>query len=707
MSIVLVFLKKFPPKLKNSYFILLILFLFFACSKDEKKRHADKTTNDSLTYYLKLSHRTSGSEIDRFNAVNKAYAIIESSENTSRNRDTLFNISFQYYNMKKWKNFNEASKTLINKATISNDSVTLAKAYRYRAGYFKNNQVLDSSFYYYLKAEKIYLKQNDKLNYATILFNKGIVQYSANDFLGAELSLTGAYTIFKDLNEKYKLYGTLNQLGLVANVLKEYKKSFDYHNEALQVVREFKLQNNVEFPETVCLNNIGYLYLKQNEYAKAANYFKLALENKQLINDYPDLYADLLDNLAYSKLKSNNYSNLPQLFFEALKLRMDLRETSAIIASKLHLSEYYLQMNNPELALQYSNSALEMAKASKSPIDIITALKQASIVDIKNSIAYSNEYIKISDSLQIVERNSKERFARLQLETDDIILEKDALEEKNRGLLYFFVVSFVLICFLLIVKSQRAKTRELVVKQAQQKANEDIYSLMISQQTVIEESRNKEKIRIARELHDSILGRMFGARLNLDSLNSNIDDVSIQKRFGYLNELKKIEQDIREISHDINREKEVLINNFISIVNNLVEEQNASYSPNLTQDVSQKINWDKINNTVKINLYRILQEGLQNINKYAFAKNIHIELKEDKNHVFLSLTDDGIGFEVNKKNKGIGLQNMISRTHECDGIIEIKSSKGNGSNITVSIPIQIKQKPTEQQPIEQKSTEQE
>jgi signal transduction histidine kinase len=88
---------------------------------------------------------------------------------------------------------------------------------------------------------------------------------------------------------------------------------------------------------------------------------------------------------------------------------------------------------------------------------------------------------------------------------------------------------------------------------------------------------------------------------------------------------------------------------------------------------------------------------LQNINKYAFAKNIHIELKGDKNHVFLSLTDDGIGFEVNKKNKGIGLQNMISRTHECNGIIEIKSSKGNGSNITVSIPIQIKQKPTEQE----------
>lgn len=662
---------------------------------------SEKTSTDSLSYYLKQSHKVSSSEMQKFNAVNKAYTVIASSENTSRNRDTLFNISFRYYNMKKWDNFNEASKTLIKNAAVSNDSITLAKAYRYRAGYFKNNQVLDSSFYYYLKAEKIYLKQNDKLNYATILLNKGIVQYAASDVLGAELSLIGAYTVFKDSNDKYKLYGTLNQLGLVANFLKEYKKAFDYHNEALKVVREFKLQNNVEFPETVCLNNIGYLYLKQNEYAKAANYFKLALENKQLINDNPYLYADLVDNLAYSKLKSNNYSNLPQLFFEALELRMDLRETSSIIASKLHLSEYYQQMNSMELALQYSNSALAMAKTSKSPIDIITALKQASKVDIKNSIAYSNEYIRISDSLQIVERNSKERFARLQLETDDIIQEKDALEEKNRGLLYFFVVSFVLIGFLLIVKAQRTKTRELVMKQAQQKANEDIYSLMISQQTVIEESRNKEKLRIARELHDSILGRMFGARLNLDSLNYNKDDDSIQKRFSYLNELKKIEQDIREISHDLNREKEVLINNFISIVNNLVEEQNTSFSPNLTQNVSQNINWDKINNTVKINLYRILQEGLQNINKYAFAKNIHIELKGDKNHVFLSLTDDGIGFEVNKKNKGIGLQNMISRTHECDGIFEVKSSKGNGTSITVSIPLQKKQQPTEQQPIEQ------
>jgi signal transduction histidine kinase len=679
----------------------LIFFFFFACSKDEKKMRSEKTSTDSLSYYLKQSHKVSSSEMQKFNAVNKAYTVIASSENTSRNRDTLFNISFRYYNMKKWNNFDEASKLLLKNSQLSNDSLNLVKAYRYRAGYFKNNQVLDSSFYYYLKAEKIYLKQNDKLNYATILLNKGIVQYAASDVLGAELSLIGAYTVFKDSNDKYKLYGVLNQLGLVANFLKEYKKAFDYHNEALKVVRDFKLQNNVEFPETVCLNNIGYLYSKQGEYVKAANYFKLALENKQLINDNPYLYADLVDNLAYSKLRSNNYSNLPQLFFEALELRMDLRETSSIIASKLHLSEYYQQINNLELATEYSNSALAMAKTSKNPADIITALKQASKVDIKNSIAYSNEYIRISDSLQIVERNSKERFARLQLETDDIIQEKDALEEKNRGLLYFFVVSFVLIGFLLIVKAQRTKTRELVMKQAQQKANEDIYSLMISQQTVIEESRNKEKLRIARELHDSILGRMFGARLNLDSLNYNKDDDSIQKRFSYLNELKKIEQDIREISHDLNREKEVLINNFISIVNNLVEEQNTSFSPNLTQNVSQNINWDKINNTVKINLYRILQEGLQNINKYAFAKNIHIELKGDKNHVFLSLTDDGIGFEVNKKNKGIGLQNMISRTHECDGIFEVKSSKGNGTSITVSIPLQKKQQPTEQQPIEQ------
>ena len=73
---------------------------------------------------------------------------------------------------------------------------------------------------------------------------------------------------------------------------------------------------------------------------------------------------------------------------------------------------------------------------------------------------------------------------------------------------------------------------------------------MISQQKTIEENRAKEKKRVARELHDGVLGKIFGVRMNLDTMNTAQDQHAIKSRLEYLAELKQIEQDIREISHD-------------------------------------------------------------------------------------------------------------------------------------------------------------
>ena len=322
---------------------------------------------------------------------------------------------------------------------------------------------------------------------------------------------------------------------------------------------------------------------------------------------------------------------------------------------------------------------------------MLFSLKQASVVDNKNAAKYSEDYLRISDSLQIVERKSKDRFARISLETDEIIQEKDVLEDKNRTLLYVFVITVILASLLFVVRAQRARTRELLFKQNQQKANEEIFNLMMSQQSIIDESRNKEKKRLAQDLHDGVLGRMFGLRLNLDSLNSSTADDAVQRRHDLLNELKTIEQDIREISHDLNREKLVLINNFVSIVHNLLEEQKALHNAEVEYVIETKIDWDKIGNAIKINLYRILQEGLQNINKYANANNIKVDISGDTENVYLKIEDDGIGFDVNKKSKGIGMQNMISRTHDCHGIIDINSIKGEGTTIVITVPIETKQ----------------
>jgi signal transduction histidine kinase len=173
----------------------------------------------------------------------------------------------------------------------------------------------------------------------------------------------------------------------------------------------------------------------------------------------------------------------------------------------------------------------------------------------------------------------------------------------------------------------------------------------------------------------------------LDSLNRFSDDEAIANRFNYLNELKNIEQDIREISHDLNREKYVLINNFVAIVNNLLEEQKHSFSSTVNLTIDEKIKWDQIANTVKINLYRMLQESLQNCNKYANATKIEVFFELEADWIYFRVADNGIGFDVKSKKKGIGLQNMISRTKECEGLLEVESQKGKGTTISIKIPL--------------------
>jgi signal transduction histidine kinase len=308
-----------------------------------------------------------------------------------------------------------------------------------------------------------------------------------------------------------------------------------------------------------------------------------------------------------------------------------------------------------------------------------------SIIEPKNASFYNKEYIQINERLQKEERSMGEKFSRIEYETDQIKDQNSSLEVQNRNLVYAIGLLTILGLSIYIIKLKKLKQRVLY-KQQQQKANEDIYNLMISQQNTIEINSVKEKKRVAQELHDGVLGRMFGVRMNLDSLNKFHDELAMDQRNSYLSELKNIEQDIREISHDLNREKSELINNFVTIVDNLLEEQRKTFATKLVSTIDKSLKWDVIENAVKINLYRILQESLQNCNKYANATLIDVELKKKGDSIVLSIRDNGIGFNIKSKKKGIGLQNMISRTKDCNGSFDIFSTLGEGSTICVTVP---------------------
>lgn len=680
--------------MKNYLSFLLLFFLPFGCNDTNGKKAIKKTKNDSSSTFLIKAQKKDSKPSEKLKNLKKSFDILKAQKNDSVTRGKLFELTKELYKNNFEDEFLSSANLLASLASKSKDSFHLAQAYRSKGNFYKNLPNPDSAFIFYTESEKILKKIQNKEGLSFILINKSIIQFDAGDYTGADRTLNNAYLISKKNNEIDNLYATSVMMGLTSMETKDFDKAIKYFNNGLEIANK---NNNLlgQFNKETCLNNIGLSHQRKgdyqksiNDYKKSIDFFKTALKNKSIKTEDPELYSLLIDNLGYSYLKTGNLNESLELFLESLKIREELNYANQIVLSKIHLSEYYRQINDTLTSKKLIIEALLLAKKEKTHRDYIAALKQASIIDVQNASTYSKEYIRLSDSIRNVEILSQEKFARIQLETDEIIKEKDILEDKNRSLLYSFIGVVFLLSILFVVRAQRARTKELMFKQAQQRANEEIYNLLMAQQDVIDQSREIEKKKIARDLHDGILSRLFGARLNLDSINHLDDPESVKKRLEYLNELKEIEQDIREISHDLSREKQDLINNFVSITTNLFEEQTATHSAKLTYFMDSSIKWDLVKNNIKINVFRILQEGLQNINKYAKANTITVNFRKENNELHISIEDDGIGFDVSKKSKGIGMQNMISRAIDCNGKLDINSSKENGTKITLNIPLE-------------------
>lgn len=673
--------------MKRYFPILLFLLLIFSGCTQKKKSKELTSVQDSLPVYLSLSNDIQINYDLKQKYAQKAFSIVVKQKNDSINRVNLFKIANRYYNMNDFKSYHAISQLVLDRSISSKDSASIAKAYIYLGDYYGSKVISDSAFRNYFLAQKIYLQINDQYNLAKTLLSKASLQYNESDFFESEISVFKALSILKNQkNVNDQLYECYNLLGILYNEREEYEKALEYQNKALNTLNDKSIPADLQLKAT-SLNNIGFVYMRMKNYKQAIVYFEKGLKEKNLFEEKTILYAMLLDNLAYSKLKSKRLDGLPDQFYRSLKIRDSLGLKMAKISNQIHLSEYYAFKRDTFKAIQFSKKALLLSRSSDKLANTLLALKQIAVVDPQNASKYSKEYIRLNDKMLKAERNMGEKFSRIEYETNEIKDQNSNLQEKNKTLVYVFSICTLLGLFFYVYKTQQAKNRELIFKQQQQIANEDIYNMMISQQNEIELTRIKEKKKVAQELHDGVLGRMFGIRISLDSLDK-VDEVeAASKRKKYLAELKNIEQDIREISHDLNREKSELINNFVAILNKLFEDQRNTYSSKLITSFDPNIKWELISNIVKINLYRIIQEGLQNCNKYAKADIIKVEFEIENNNLILTIADDGVGFNTKKTKNGIGLHNIEYRATECKGTVTIKSAKSEGTVLIVKIPI--------------------
>jgi two-component system sensor histidine kinase UhpB len=101
----------------------------------------------------------------------------------------------------------------------------------------------------------------------------------------------------------------------------------------------------------------------------------------------------------------------------------------------------------------------------------------------------------------------------------------------------------------------------------------------------------------------------------------------------------------------------------------------------------QNISEDHIEDRRKLTVFRIVQEQLNNIVKHARATRVLIRLSGEQDHIVLTVADNGVGFDVGRHRKGVGITNIISRAELFNGKVEIVSSPGEGCTLTVNLPM--------------------
>jgi signal transduction histidine kinase len=575
-------------------------------------------------------------------------------------------------------------------ATRISDSFSISAASANLGSYYRLVQQNDTAFYFLNNALKYYGTNEYSLSKATTFYIIADIQHVAKIYDGAEVDAIKSLEIINEIEQTENALdlasSVYNLLAIISKDIGEFEQAIEYYNKSIDIAKRMEngyinivyARNNIANTYRSLGNFDRSLYILNNLKSEKGNY--IALDSS--------FYGTILNNIALTKVASGNfdYDEIVATYKEAENISLEYEYPNGALNALLDLSDLYLQFEQYDSVMKYASESLKMATEFSSNEAKQRALMLLSeVTPGEQGKAYLKEHIRLGDSLEAEERLVRNKIARIKFDTDQLQARNEQISREN---FYLLLVSIVLLLsgiLIYVIFTQRARNKELRLKQVQQEANEEIYNLMLKQQDKIEEARALEKTRVSKELHDGVLGRLFGVRLSLDSLNFTEGKDAATNRSRYVSQLKTIEEDIRKISHEMNTDF-VSGSGFVDVLKELVDTQAKAYGLDAEFTASEEVNWERVSNKVKINLYRIVQESMQNIYKHAKATKMSVAISLLNDDICLEVSDNGKGFDTSRQRRGIGLKNITSRVKDLKGSVVFESKSGKGTTVRVFLP---------------------
>ena len=659
--------------MRNNLLYLISLFFILSISCNFKK---DVKVNPSIF----ISESYLKKDLDKKKHFLDSLLNSTSINNDSISRNLLFDLSTEYYYLNYFdKSFNICSK-ILQLSIQAKDTTGIAKSYYYMGDSYESTHK-DSAYYYYQKAEKLYRVLNKKDMLARMLFNKAYILYFSGNYTESEIMVSNALKLLKNSEDKKLIFISYNLIGTNFEKLEEFNDALKYYllareslNNLMKNGNDFDQKNNYKISLAV---NIANIYEKQFQYSKAEKELESILK-PDLKDKWPTDYATVIGNLGYVKTKLGHLKEGEVLMKEALSLSRKIGVEFSIVYKLNNLGKYYVDTKDTLQAIRYLKESLQQAEKLKSTDDVKINLQLLSTIDKANTSYYDKRYITVSDSLTKVQRKNRNKYARIEYETAVVEDANKELSSKNLYLIFGVVVLGAALGVRYVV----GQRKEIAYRKQLQAAELELFDLMRSSQVALNSAREEEQNRISRELHDNVMNKLYGTRLQLGMLNSpSIPDVEV-KRLEQIDVLQTIEQDIRAISHDLHTDVVASHFDYPVLLKQCVQQLSATTQTNLHLDCAAGIDWEAVSGLVKITLYRVVQEALFNVVKYAAATDCHITISQpDASTLLLTIRDTGKGFDLATTSSGIGLKNMRDRARLVKADFCIESVIGQGTSI--------------------------
>uniref|UniRef100_UPI002631C556 tetratricopeptide repeat-containing sensor histidine kinase n=1 Tax=Flavobacterium sp. TaxID=239 RepID=UPI002631C556 len=487
-----------------------------------------------------------------------------------------------------------------------------------------------------------------------LLLMSDIVERSNDYGMVADLNVD-VLKLNKKNNNNYYYVAARNNLGIADKSMYNYKKAIENFEKAADSTDE---------PEDrwIIKNNIGLSYTYLGDYAKARPIFESIIQKTTVDATKARAY----DNLGFAYYRAGDPKSL-----DYYKKGYEIRSNNPMLASdrivsELHLSDYY-KNSNPTLAIQYATTAYDRATKMRRIDDRLEALKRLTVLSSGMAVKpYSIQFQRLNDSISQVRQSKRNTFAQTKYEykaTQEENLRRKASEAQKTAQLAKAETQKLGLGILILIGGS---VIFFVIRRMQQKSREE--KLLESYKT---------ETRIAKKVHDELANDVFNAMTFAEIKDlSNTENKEI-----LLESLDKIYTGSRNISRE---------NSTIDTGSDYPEQLKEvikgykSERVNVMSSGLDQINWDEVDPTKKIVVYRVLQELLVNMKKHSKSSLVVVRFQLDANRIQIDYSDNGVGIDKNKLALKNGLQNVETRIKSISGTYTFDSVPGKGFKVSFS-----------------------